>query len=748
MTIKVFLRRLWQHPAGYYSLAFGLGLVLAALYTWPVITDPGRLIPGRFEADQYQNIWSLWWFKRAVLDLHTNPYFSSYLFYPYGTDLYLYALEPLNGLLAVPVTKLFGPIAAYSLLSLGNLALTSAVGTALGYNASGSRLAGLICGPAISFSVIHFSYVALGQLEFVGLWPLLLYLTCLVKLLYRPGSDSSAGPNEAVVHPVSIWLVVGAAVSLLLAGFETLYYVAYAAIFTLVLGGARLLQLHRWQPVVSRVWRVGLAWLLFGLGFGLFAFKVYQAQGQHQLEIPYVEVIHESVAVQSYFSQFDGNSLLGHWLGLPEMADLNVSHYLGYSLIGLAGLGLGLRGRYEGRKRWPWPWLITAIFCAALSFGPTLRLDSSPKSTLTPPTPWLPWNWLDHVPLLNLTNTPKRFELLVVISLAVLAAMGIRELVRSGKRWATVGLSLLVIGLVLEGPAWPGLSRAVEIPPQVWAVQQDCEVINCKTSAVLDLPFSKDHYVSDAKLMLWGALRQKPVLGGYVSRPIDDPYDPAQSVFRVFRQLNPINDIFQPDADDAELQILNFYHVRYITVNYREYTRIYGPPAEQLRDFLQNIVGKQALIYQDNAAQIEVYRVPILKPVEKRPFMVVGQNWYPTEKSPAAQRWLTDNATVSIYSFDQRTADLSFEATGFEEIKHMQVSLNGQPVGQLTIEPGKWQKFSLTGLKLNRDQNELRFDPLEQAHTPAKFDPSSKDTRNLNVALRQVDLVSRSPIQV
>ncbi len=716
-------------------------LLLAIVYTWPVLISPDRIIPGSFETDQNQNIWSLWWFKRALLDLHTNPYFSRYLFYPYGTDLYLYALEPLNGLLALPVNVLFGSVAAFSFVCISGLALTGVTATALCRNICGSKLAAPVGGYIITFGLVHFSFVALGQLEFVALWPLLLYLTFLVKLLYLPWP--SVSKLSSILTVPTRGYIFGATLSLLLAAFTTLYYAAYAAIFTLLFFGLRAIQMHHWRWLGASLARLALVWILFGASFGLFARQIYaeEKDATNQIEVSYQVVLNESVAVSSYFTQFDGNSLLGSLAGIPRLAQTNVTHYLGYSLLILVGLGLLLSWRQRANR--PWPWLLAGLIFAALSFGPTIRTDATTDPPSTPALLFMPWNWIQDIPLFNLTHTPKRFALLLLICLGVLASLGLTLIwQRWPKRWGLVVGLVLVGGVVLEGPALPGLTRTVVVPPEVSLIQADCAKIECENSAVLDLPFSKDHYLSDSNLMLWGALRQKPVMGGYLSRRIDDPYDPEQSAFRVFRQLAPLGDIFSPGADDAEVEILNYYHIRYITVNRKEYQRIYGKAPEKLSGFLESNLGQSARIYQTD--KLEIYRVPELKPAEKRPFIIVGTGWRDLETENPPKRWIGSDASITIYSFeDSRPADLVFEGVAFAGMRHMTVTFNGQKLDTIEVKNDGWQSLKISGLVLKKGENILRLDPIEAAQSPAELDPTSKDTRNLSIALRQVQLISR-----
>src|SRR2546426_8310720 len=48
--------------------------------------------------DGYENLWNYYWVKTALLDLHTNPFYTSYLYYPTGISLRFHTLNLANGL--------------------------------------------------------------------------------------------------------------------------------------------------------------------------------------------------------------------------------------------------------------------------------------------------------------------------------------------------------------------------------------------------------------------------------------------------------------------------------------------------------------------------------------------------------------------------------------------------------------------------------------------------------------------------
>ena len=92
--------------------------------TWrPASRSPGRgatyLIDGKLQAtrDAGVYVWDFWWMAHQVLHLG-NPWYTRAIAAPVGGQLGYHALMPLDGVVMLPVTLLFGPSASYNLLSI------------------------------------------------------------------------------------------------------------------------------------------------------------------------------------------------------------------------------------------------------------------------------------------------------------------------------------------------------------------------------------------------------------------------------------------------------------------------------------------------------------------------------------------------------------------------------------------------------------------------------------------------------
>ena len=88
--------------------------VLAFALFWPIWgTHPTTV--SEFGGDQFATMWFLQWVPHA-LQHGLNPFFSQYANHPFGVNLLTNTSVVLLGLLASPVTWLWGPVASFNVL--------------------------------------------------------------------------------------------------------------------------------------------------------------------------------------------------------------------------------------------------------------------------------------------------------------------------------------------------------------------------------------------------------------------------------------------------------------------------------------------------------------------------------------------------------------------------------------------------------------------------------------------------------
>ncbi|HUC58492.1 MAG TPA: hypothetical protein VMA95_13905 [Streptosporangiaceae bacterium] len=116
VAIGRFFRWLWRHN-WFRHITLLLAYIAAGIgATWPRFT---WLAAGKLPrtTDVAAFVWGFWWVAHQVVHLG-NPFFTTYMAAPVGIQLGFSTLMPLAGYVMTPVTLLWGPSAAFTLLTL------------------------------------------------------------------------------------------------------------------------------------------------------------------------------------------------------------------------------------------------------------------------------------------------------------------------------------------------------------------------------------------------------------------------------------------------------------------------------------------------------------------------------------------------------------------------------------------------------------------------------------------------------
>ena len=139
-------------------LALGVGLVTAAVLTFPLPLHLGSAVLEDGTFDAYQFVWNIWWVRESLLGLHQNPFFTSYLFYPDGVPLLFHTFSFSLGLASVPLQLALpgGVLTAYNVLVVAAPALTVFALALLAHELTGDPWAALVGGLAGAMVAVQF----------------------------------------------------------------------------------------------------------------------------------------------------------------------------------------------------------------------------------------------------------------------------------------------------------------------------------------------------------------------------------------------------------------------------------------------------------------------------------------------------------------------------------------------------------------------------------------------------------------
>ena len=426
---------LQRHP---HVVALAGFTLLSLLLTWPLLPHLTTHVPGD-GIDDPALAWNLWWVKYAAIDRQLNLFDCRWMFYPIGINLAFYTLTVLNGLLAAPLQTAASVIVANNVLLLSSFVLSGYGAFLLARAVQRRPQAGFW--PAFGAGIIYafasskLFYAALGQANIASSQWIPFCALYLVRL-------GRAGTLRQTLRD-------GALAGLFLA--LQLWAEMTFASFLLILVG-----LFGIQWVVAAVTAPrGRAWLAPRLG-GLAALAVVAALSALPLlaaMLPDLRTEGDFFGSGGGFADIFSADLAGFvqptqlhpLLGAAARAasfphDKGQHIYPGLSVLALALLG-AWRGQHRREMRF---WALAALAFFLLTLGPTLRIAGHDTGIGGP------FGLLARLPFFNGNRYPSRFSVMLMLSLAVLAAEGLAVFARrlatsSGRKTAWMVVCLLLI---------------------------------------------------------------------------------------------------------------------------------------------------------------------------------------------------------------------------------------------------------------------------------------------------------------
>lgn len=228
-------------------------LLAAVAVTWDAWSE-GAASHMQVGGDQFTTAWFLRWLPFALAHGH-NPLFSDFGNYPFGVNVLNNTGVPLLGLLAAPVTLLFGPIATSNTLTTLALAGSAAAGYYFARRWTDWRPAAFTAGLLYGFSPYEIAESNGGHLNltFVVLPPLIL-LAVHEVIMGRRGTGRAWGIALALLVTAQFFVSSEILVSTLVVGACC---VAAAAVI-----GRRSVRARLHRSLVGGMWALGVAVVL------------------------------------------------------------------------------------------------------------------------------------------------------------------------------------------------------------------------------------------------------------------------------------------------------------------------------------------------------------------------------------------------------------------------------------------------------------------------------------------------------
>ena len=418
-------------------------------------------LPDTRDAGSY--VWDFWWMAHSVLHLN-NPWLTTDIAAPVGTQLGMHALMPLAGAVMLPVTAVFGPSASYTLLSILLPGLLSYAMYRVARLWLPSQVGSIAAGGFFGLSgmLTYQTWVHLNLAA--GALFLPLTLEAAVRLRRQ------AWPRQAVLAG----LVLGAA---MLVDQES-------AVLALILA---IMALLPWL-LASPLRILGLRVLLAGL-VGAVALIVAAPQ---LLAIAHANAAGSPPAKLSAPAYLQGIRLPDMFLPSPRVTSfgLAIPHARSTSTFGAMAMLLALTGLVLAwRRRSAWLLALLWVGAAALALGSDV-ITASGRYTPAPEvldgvrvSSVLPFTWFVRIPGLSGFREPSRIAELGLVSVALLAGYTVNWLRYHVRALLVPALALGLLEAGLTTP--PG---AKTMPTSYPALDRPIAADHSR-SVVLDIPF-------------------------------------------------------------------------------------------------------------------------------------------------------------------------------------------------------------------------------------------------------------------
>lgn len=649
---------------------------MTVLMTYPLVLHLGAAIPGD-GFDGWQNYWNLWWVKSAVLDLHQSPYFTTYLYHPIGYSLQFHTLNVFNALLTLPVQLGLGVTISYNFVVLFSFSIGGYGTYLLALHVLGAResvsdhLIAFLAGVIFTFSPFHFAHL-LGHMQVISLEWLPFYALVLVKAL----ESQRLRLSLRVLLPT---------VFLVLAGLCDWYFILYLLIFTAIFLGYRMVSQRQ---VAEPLLITGLIVLLSAVLLSplLVPIVVEALRSPSCLLSPFRTTARLSADLLAFVVPNEFHPLWGRAATRLSQAFTSSTSermvFAGYIPLALAGYALWRRRR---ATRF---WLIGGLVFFVLSLGPYLHVGGRQL-----PVP-LPYLALYRLPLcIDIARSVSRFDVMVMLSVAIVAALGLQRLLVSFPESRRRVLAVAAIALVcFEFLPVPYPLSEVWVPSFYQALARDNE-----RYAILELPMNRDRPAH----LLYQTVHRKPIISGYVTRP--NPLSLVEKVpmLQQFRFLGP--DIIAQEPHKIAPEVFQYLGIRYVILH--QYMLPPGRERETVFRLVDEVFADQVPYYQDG--QITVYRTGDAEPESL--FLVLGPEWGKRRDWHGEPgRRPGSEATCTVIAPSAGKTRLAFTAFSTQGTRSLQLSINDASVGRYQIVRQATQ-FVAGDLWLQEGANVLRL---------------------------------------
>lgn len=531
--------------------------VLTIIFTYPVAFS-ANAIPGN-GGDGYWYLWDFWAFKNAIFT-HTNPIYTSWIYYPTGVSLAFSSTSFFNAALSIPLQFIWGLPRAYTFIWLMNFALSGFGAFALMRYLGGTTKVAFISGLIFMLCPYHLAH-GWGHMNLISTAWIPLYALFFLKTIRE---DKRSNPAIAALF-------------LSIAAFCDFYVVIFLVTLSVLILAYYFWTERRQAPFAGVLRRTALTFVIFaGLTFPLF-FPMFQ-QLLHGASYVYRpgSFMEYSADLVAFVVPSKLNPLFASQVA-PIYQHLTGNLVEQTVFVGYVGLVLSALAIIRLRTREVRFWALALLIFLLLSLGPVLQVNGA-VVRVPSAIPYignaavpLPYSVLMHLPVFSIARVTSRWDIMVMLCVSVLSGCGLQYLVN---RWHSSGrilgkenvLCLVVAGLILfEFLSVPYLTATTAVPAfyqKMGADPQDYAVLEVAPD-------------STAQILYYQTISHKQLVNGEASRtpPGSLQFIETDPVVRLLFNIQEIKPNATVNTTGLDPSVLARYNIKYVIVHRENLTQ-------------------------------------------------------------------------------------------------------------------------------------------------------------------------------
>jgi hypothetical protein len=702
---------------------FLIYLAIALVLFWYLAINITTAVP-RGYGDVFQSMFNLWWVPYSLFVLHTSPYFTNLLYYPVGANFVTQTMSPIAGLVTWPLQQISSAF-AYNVLFFTAFALSGLFMYMLAYYITGNKYASFIAGLIFAFSPMHIAQ-AQGHLD----WTLIEFVPLFILFLIKSMFESKKR------YPVF------AAISFILLTFvgdieQGIMLFLFAIIAVILLLIIKRKEVNKKQAAINLGIMVAAIAILFSpflIAMAPHLKSAFSVASQQSALYDNLQWSDNALSffLPSYYNPFFHGISLSYANQLYSLTYQGVSFamnvgervsYIGYSVLILMVIGI-LYDYKSNKLKNSIFWIIIFAIYVLLALGPYVQIYNTVTGIPTLYSLYL------HIPYLNIIREPGRFDMIVTIAIAIMAAMGFVKITENKDEKKKL-LYTAIIGIIIlieyAGIAVPSASSQLymnaTIPSAYYAIGN-----TTGNSSVLMLPSlpqggnlpaeftgMETYYVTATK---------KPLIGGYTSRsnssqalsvsliPLSEQaltlqYSPT------LEYASPVNE----NVTNETILFLALYNTSFVTVIrsaynntaqailYNYLTSIFGQGAATNSTF---IFSTKAAISKHAGKSIVAYPVGSTQWVSGAVACYYSTICSQPQYSSLSNMWIGSNyRSLVIYAPNTTNVTIGFNATTYNGNTDMYAYLNNNRAENITL--GTRDKHYALNTTLEQGFDQLSF---------------------------------------